>query len=112
MTQIKNAKDAAQAILGFVLIGGIAIPGIVQGVNSMNHVDISMGEGTEAVKIGTYNCSNRTFNPARGSTLDSKLNMDWADEREVYSAIGGGDWIGGMLTNSLFNRFDQICDER
>jgi hypothetical protein len=110
--QIKNAKDAAWAIFGFVIIGGIAIPGIIEEVKGLNQVNIAMPINGEEVTIGRYDCGDRTFNPSSGSTLDSKLSMDWADEREVYSAIGGGDLIGGMLTNALFNRFDEICDAR
>jgi len=107
MIQIKNAKDAAQAILGFVLIGGIAIPGIAQGVSSMNHVEIAMsGE-----KIGTYNCSNRTFNPMENTTVGKAATSEWIDEREFGAAMNGGV-IGNIITNGVFNRFDEICDAR
>ena len=66
MTQIKNAKDAALAIFGAVLIGGIAIPGIVQQAQAVNHVGIAM----HGKQIGTYNCSNRTFNPSKNHPLE------------------------------------------
>ena len=103
---IKNFGDAVACIIGTLAIGGIALPGIAQGIDAhFNHVNIAMGEGTEQVQIGTYNCSNRTFNPK------GENSGKWVDEREFSAGMNGG-WMGDLLTNGLFNRFDEICDER
>ena len=106
--EIKTAKDAVQALLGFALIGGIGIPGIIA---HFNHVDIAMGEGTEQVKIGTYNCANRTFKPVANTKIAEQTGTKWIDENDMTAAMNGG-WIGDALVDGMFDRFDEICDAR
>ena len=108
MIQIKNAKDAALAIFGAVLIGGIAIPGIVQEAQASNLVGIAMS----GKQIGTYNCSNRTFNPSKNTKVGQAATKEWLTDREFSVAIGGGDWMGNLLSDGIFNRFDEICNAR
>ena len=110
--EIKNAGDVFQFVAGCALLGFIGIPGAIQGIDAhFNHVDIAMGEGTEAVKIGTYNCSNRTFNPVSNTKVAEAATKEWIDEREFGAAMDGG-WMGNIITNGIFNRFDDICDAR
>lgn len=106
--EIKTAKDAAQALLGFALIG---FGGWSLFTSTFHHVDIAMGEGTEQVKIGTYNCSNRTFKPVANTRIAEQTGTTWIDEREMTSAMDGG-WMGDLLVDGMFDRFDEICDAR
>ncbi len=105
---IKTAKDAVQVVLGLTIFA-ITIPSAV--IAHFNHVDIAMGEGTEQVKIGTYNCNNRQFKPVANTRIAEQTGTTWIDEREMSAAMEGG-WMGDLLVDGMFDRFDEICDAR